>query len=76
MPHNSWNVSTCGKTLYTAFFLSGLCHSFGAPFGLSILFFLANAVAITFGDVLIAVARRLGPESAAKLKGKEGSPRR
>ncbi|KAI1792380.1 membrane bound O-acyl transferase family-domain-containing protein [Ganoderma leucocontextum] len=74
------NASSYSK-LYTAFFLSGLLHSFGdlalgEPFGKSMPFFLTNAVAITFEDAAISVARRLGVGSATKTKGKEGPPPR
>ncbi|KAI1792381.1 membrane bound O-acyl transferase family-domain-containing protein [Ganoderma leucocontextum] len=67
--------------LYTAFFLSGLLHSFGdlalgEPFSKSMPFFLANAVAITLEDGAISMARRLGVGSATKTKGKEGPPPR
>ncbi len=68
--------------LYTAFFLSGLSHSFGdlalgLPFGASMPFFLSQAVVITFEDALIAAARRLGVGPAINLKTKrKQTPRR
>ncbi|KAI0642388.1 membrane bound O-acyl transferase family-domain-containing protein [Trametes meyenii] len=52
--------------IYTAFALSSLLHALGdlmlgpEHFGRSVPFFVANALAITFEDVVIALARRVG----------------
>ena len=57
--------------LYTAFILSGLLHMLGDAMidmrylGLSFPFFLSQAVAITFEDAAIGVARRVGVRGAS-----------
>ncbi|RPD61545.1 hypothetical protein L227DRAFT_562600 [Lentinus tigrinus ALCF2SS1-6] len=68
--------------VYTAFLLSALIHSFGdlmlgrQHFGRSFPFFLANAMAITFEDAVIALGQSLGlgfgkegPTRAVRLLG-------
>ncbi|KAI0926545.1 hypothetical protein AcW1_002493 [Taiwanofungus camphoratus] len=72
LPSGSWVSSQ--TQLYIAFIVSGLMHCGGDLmarrdlFGSSFPFFIAQAAAITFEDVIISIARRIGVD-----EGKSGS---
>ncbi|RPD52490.1 hypothetical protein L227DRAFT_558657 [Lentinus tigrinus ALCF2SS1-6] len=74
IPRGTWLSSQ--TQVYTAFFISALYHSFGdvmidkRHFGRSFPFFMSNALAITFEDTVIALAKSCG----VAAWGKEGSP--